>query len=115
MKSPLELVIFIGAMAAATLITRFLPFWLPSRVLASSPMRKLKNGLPAVILLLLIVYSLKNTALLLPPHGLPELIALSLTLGLHLWKRNALLSIASGTGVYMVLEQTQILTKLLTP
>ena len=39
------------------------------------------------------------------PHGLPELIALTVLTALHLWKRNVLLSIGAGTVLYMVLVQ----------
>ena len=38
-------------------------------------------------------------------NGLPELIALAVVTGLHLWKGNVLLSIGVGTAVYMVLVQ----------
>lgn len=36
---------------------------------------------------------------------LPELIAIAVTAGLHLWKRNTLISIGAGTVVYMLLVQ----------
>lgn len=38
-------------------------------------------------------------------HGLPEAIAVAVTAGLHLWKRNTLVSILVGTAVYMLLVQ----------
>lgn len=108
MKDPFALVVFIVAMATATVITRFLPFWLPSRWLDNDFVRTLKVGLPAVILLLLVVYSLKDTVVGSAPWGLNEALSLALVLGLHLWKRNALLSIAAGTALYMVLVQTGV-------
>ena len=39
------------------------------------------------------------------PFGLPELIAGAVVVGLHVWRKNPLLSICSGTAVYMVLIQ----------
>jgi branched-subunit amino acid transport protein AzlD len=36
---------------------------------------------------------------------LPSLIGVAITAGLHAWKRNTLLSIISGTVVYMLLVQ----------
>ena len=39
------------------------------------------------------------------PYGLPELIGVLATAGLHLYKRNTLLSIAGGTAVYMLMVQ----------
>ena len=38
-------------------------------------------------------------------HGLPEMIAVSVIVGLHWWKGNSLLSIGAGTVVYMALVQ----------
>ena len=38
-------------------------------------------------------------------ESVPELIAIAAVAGLHLWKRNVLLSIAGGTVLYMVLVQ----------
>lgn len=113
MKPPVELFAFILAMASATALTRFLPFWLPGRWLDNAFVRTLKTGLPAVILLLLVVYSLKDTPLAAAPWGLPELVSLAVVLGLHLWRRNALLSIGVGTALYMVLIQTGVLTRVL--
>ena len=61
--------------------------------------------LPAAVFGLLIVYCLRNVDVLSGSHGLPELIAIALTVVLHRWKRNMLLSIAGGTICYMVLVQ----------
>ena len=38
-------------------------------------------------------------------HGIPELIAIAVVIGLHLWKKQMLLSIAGGTVCYMLLVQ----------
>ena len=54
---------------------------------------------------LLVVYCLRSISWLSAPHGAPELIAIAAVAGLHLWKRNVLLSIAGGTVLYMVLVQ----------
>ena len=40
-----------------------------------------------------------------PTHGLPELLAGAAVVGLHLWKRQMLLSIVGGTICYMLLVQ----------
>ena len=54
---------------------------------------------------MLVVYCLRGVDLFGPNHGLPELIAAAAVVGLHLWKKNTLLSIAAGTALYMVLVQ----------
>ena len=55
--------------------------------------------------LFLVVYCLRGVDLLGPTHGLPELLAGAAVVGLHLWKKNTLLSIAVGTALYRVLVQ----------
>lgn len=50
-------------------------------------------------------YTLRNVDLLSGSHGLPEAIAIAVVAGLHLWKRQMLLSIAGGTVCYMLLVQ----------
>ena len=52
------------------------------------------------------VYCLRNVDLLSGSHGLPELLSILLVIGLHVWKRQMLLSIAGGTIFYMFLVQT---------
>ena len=54
---------------------------------------------------MLVIYCLRNVSLLSGSHGLPELIGIAATVGLHLWKRQMLLSIAGGTICYMLLVQ----------
>ena len=61
--------------------------------------------LPGAIFAMLVVYYLRNVTPLAGSHGLPELIAVAATVGLHVWKRQTLLSIAAGTITYMLLVQ----------
>lgn len=59
--------------------------------------------LPSAIFAMLVIYCLKNVSFRAYSYGLPELIAIAVTAGLHFWKRQMLLSIAGGTIVYMLL------------
>ena len=61
--------------------------------------------LPPAVMGMLIVYSLKSVKLLEVSSSLPVAIAIAVTSLLHLWKRNNLLSILSGTAIYMALVQ----------
>jgi branched-subunit amino acid transport protein AzlD len=54
---------------------------------------------------LLVVYSLKSVSIFSGSHGIPELIAIVVTVLLHLWKKQMLVSIAGGTVCYMLLVQ----------
>ena len=61
--------------------------------------------LPPAMMGLLVVYCLRNVSLIRSPHGIPELIAIAVIVVLHKWKENVLLSIGTGTVVYMLLVQ----------
>lgn len=102
----IQRVLTIAICAIATMTTRFLPF-LVFREGTKTPkyVQYLGNALPPAIFSMLIVYCLKSVNLLSGSHGLPEAIAVLVTGGLHLWKRQMLLSIAGGTVCYMLLVQ----------
>ena len=96
----------IALCALATMLTRFLPFLLfSSRRPTPKYVRYLGRALPPAIFGMLVVYCLKNVCIVSGSHGLPELIAIAVTVGLHLWKRQTLLSIAGGTIAHMLLIQ----------
>lgn len=96
----------IALCALATMLTRFLPFLLfSSRRPTPKYVRYLGRALPPAIFGMLVVYCLKNVSIVSGTHGLPELIAIAVTVGLHLWKRQTLLSIAGGTIAHMLLIQ----------
>lgn len=100
-------IITIAICCAATLITRFLPFSVFSSKKRSTPkfVEYLGNALPAAVFGMLVVYCLKSVDIMTGSHGLPELIAIVVVVGLHLWRRQTLLSIAGGTVCYMLLIQ----------
>ncbi len=99
-------ILTIGLCALATALTRFLPFLIfGSDKSTPKYVQYLGKALPAAIFSMLVVYCFKEVSLLSGSHGLPELIALLVVVGLHLWKRQMFLSIAGGTICYMVLVQ----------
>ena len=105
MSVPLQLLTILLC-ALATILTRFLPFFIFSEKRKTPPfIQYLGRALPAAIFGMLVVYCLKNVSLLTGSHGLPEAIAIAVVVGLHLWKRQMLLSIAGGTVCYMLLVQ----------
>lgn len=96
----------IGLCALATMLTRFLPFLLfSSKRPTPKYVQYLGKALPPAIFGMLVVYCLKSVSIVSGSHGLPELIAIAVTVGLHLWRRQTLLSIAGGTVAYMLLVQ----------
>lgn len=101
-----EQVITVGLCVLGTMLTRFLPFLIFKE---SKPtpeyVQYLGKALPAAIFGMLVIYCLKDVSIVGGSHGIPELIAIGVTVGVHLWKRQMLLSIAGGTVCYMLLVQ----------
>ena len=101
-----EILLTVAAVSFGTMLTRFLPFLIfPAGKPTPGFIRFLGKYLPSAVFGLLVVYCLKHVTLFSGSHGLPELIAIAVTAGLHLWRRQMLLSIAGGTACYMLLVQ----------
>lgn len=99
-------IITIAVAVLATVLTRFLPFIIfPAGKETPKYIKYLGKVLPAAVFGLLVVYCLKDVNILSFPHGLPELIAITVVVLLHLFKRQMFLSIAGGTVCYMLLVQ----------
>ena len=96
----------IAVMSAVTFLTRALPFLLFDR--GEHPPKivlYLGKVLPPAIIAMLIVYCLKSVTPFAGSRGIPEAIALLVTVGLHKWKHETLLSVAGGTLCYVLLVQ----------
>lgn len=93
----------VAAMAAVTLLCRATPFLFFMRRRPPALVDYLQVYIPPMIMTVLVLGSYKSLDLRLPPYGLPEIVAGLAVAGLHLWKRNTLLSIFAGTALYMVL------------
>lgn len=101
-----EKLITICAIILATVIMRFLPFVIfPDNKPTPKFIQYMGRVLPAAVFSLLIVYSLKSVDILSGSHGIPELIAIAITVAAHLWKKQMLISICAGTLSYMLLVQ----------
>ena len=97
----------IAVCTAATMLTRFLPFLIFSSKEQQPPevVRYLGRVLPAAIFGMLIVYCLKGVTPFSGSRGIPEALALLVTVALHKWKHQTLLSVAGGTFCYVLLVQ----------
>lgn len=99
-------IITIAMCILGTMLTRYLPFLIFSDKRPTPQyILYLGKALPCAIFGMLVVYCLKDVSILSGTHGLPELIAIGVTVALHLWKKQMLLSIAGGTMTYMLLIQ----------
>lgn len=100
-------IITVAMCIAGTMLTRFLPFLVfSSKRPTPRYIQYLGKVLLGAIFAMLVIYCLRNVSFLQGSHGLPELIAIAVTVVLHLWKKQMLLSIAGGTICYMLLVQS---------
>lgn len=99
-----QLILMIAVAGACTFATRLFPFALfGGKKEVPKFIKYLGNVLPVAILGILIVYCLRDFEKGSINYILPQIIAVVLTAGIHLWKKNTLLSIAVGTIGYMLL------------
>lgn len=99
-----QLILMIDVAGACTFATRLFPFALfGGKKEVPKFIKYLGNVLPVAILGILIVYCLRDFEKGSINYILPQIIAVALTAGIHLWKKNTLLSIAVGTIGYMLL------------
>ena len=99
-------IITIALCSIGTMLTRFLPFLIfSSKRPTPKFIQYLGHALPCAIFGMLVIYCLKDVNFLAGTHGVPELLAIAITVILHLLKRNMLLSVAAGTVSYMLLIQ----------
>lgn len=96
----------IAVCALVTALLRFLPFLIfGENRKTPEVIAYLGQVLPFAIMGMLVVYCLKDVSFISAPFGIPEAIGCAVVAGLHIWKRNTLLSIGAGTVVYMLLVQ----------
>lgn len=99
-----QLILMIAVAGACTFATRLFPFALfGGKKEVPKFIKYLGDVLPVAILGVLIVYCLRDFEKGSINYILPQIIAVALTAGIHLWKKNTLLSIAVGTIGYMLL------------
>ncbi len=99
-------ILIVAVVTLVTMATRFLPFLIFREGHKIPPLvLRLGRVLPYAVIGMLVVYCLKDLTVTASPFGLPELLACTAVVGLHIYKRNTLLSIAGGTLLYMLLLQ----------
>lgn len=105
LTTPQSLMIIL-AIAAATFLTRVIPFMLfPGHKKTPKFITYLGDVLPYASIGMLVVYCLKDVSIRAMPLGLPELTSILVIALLHKWKKSTLLSIGGGTILYMIIVQ----------
>jgi branched-subunit amino acid transport protein AzlD len=99
----------IFVMALITFLTRVFPFIFFHNGKPPQVVLFIGRYIPRVMMAILVVYCLKDASWGTAPYGLNELLAVGTVVVLHLWRRNALVSIFGATLLYMFLVQSSVL------
>lgn len=91
-------------MAISTYLTRLTPFLMFTPGKENAKLNFVAKNTPPMVMMILVIYMLKEVDYL-STAIFYTLFALAVTVGLQILKRNALLSIVSGTIVYMFFVQ----------
>lgn len=91
-------------MAISTYLTRLTPFLMFTPGKENAKLNFVAKNTPPMVMMILVIYMLKEVDYL-STEIFYTLFALADTVGLQIFKRNALLSIVSGTIVYMFFVQ----------
>lgn len=103
--SNMEIYLAIAVMAIVNYFTRVFPFIFFMKKEPPAYIVFIEKFFPAVIMVILIVYSLKDVSFHTYPYGLKEIGGVVFTATIHLILKNYLVSIFGGTIFYMFLVQ----------
>ena len=106
MSENLHTALLIAVMSLVTIGLRAIPFGIfGGKRQVPKAILYLGEVLPSAALGMLAVYCLRDLSFTAAPYGLPELLACAAVVLVQIWKRNTILSILSGTILYMLLLQ----------
>jgi branched-subunit amino acid transport protein AzlD len=89
--------------SAVTWTLRAAPFALLAPIRHSALLPYLNENMPVGIVTILVVYTVRHVSPSLTPETLAVAAGLAVTAGLHLWRRNAVLSVLGGTATHVAL------------
>lgn len=95
-------VLIVAVAAAATFLTRVIPFAAFGKRKIPQTVDYLGRILPPAIIATLVVYCLRNVDFISGYHGAAEIIAVAVICVLHLWRRNTLLSVGGFSPSFFV-------------
>ncbi len=101
----LEIYLAIAVMAVVNYFTRVFPFIFFIKKEPPLYIIFIEKYFPPVIMMILIIYTLKDIDFKVYPYAFKELLGITVTAILHLSIKNYLISIFGGTVFYMALVQ----------
>jgi branched-subunit amino acid transport protein AzlD len=100
------ILLLVGVSAAVTWALRALPFAALAPMRHSRVVRYLSVHMPVGVMVMLAIYTLHTAPRETFRDVLWLVVGVAVTAGLHVWRRQALLSILVGTTVYVALVST---------
>jgi len=97
-------IILVAVIALVNLVLRFLPAIVLKGRETPKVIAYLGKVLPYAVMGMLVIYCLRNVTFTSLSGFVPEAAAIAVIAALYLWRRNSILSIISGTAVYMILR-----------
>lgn len=101
--SLIDALISVPIMALVIFLLRLFPFAFFSKKEPPAVFNYIGKYLPPLVMAVLIIYSLQSVEFTKTPYGLPHIAGCLFTIIMHIWKKNAMISIFGGTIVYMLL------------
>ncbi|WP_144793819.1 branched-chain amino acid transporter permease [Kocuria palustris] len=101
-----ELPCILAAVAVAAAVTwalRALPFAMLAPLQESRLLPYIGDRLAVGVMIILVIYTLQDLDLVAMSVSIPAAVALAVTVGLHLWRGNMVLSLVAGTLTHVVL------------
>lgn len=108
MADPAYVAAAVGVAVAITVALRVVPFAVRNAMGDSRLLADLGHRMPLGAMAILAVYCLSSIDVGAPGHGVDRLLGVAATVGMHAWRRNAVLSILAGTAVCLVLANTML-------
>ena len=102
----LYLVAALAIASAITVALRAIPFAVKNALRESTLVADVGRWMPLGAITILAVYALSTIDVVKWPNGIPELVGVAVTVTLHRWRHNAVLSILAGTLACIALANT---------
>ncbi|ALV64954.1 branched-chain amino acid transporter permease [Campylobacter fetus] len=87
----------------ATVLTRFLPYWLFKKRSDNKTLLHLQRTTTLIIMIVLLFYALRSMDFSTLNLGFSAVFCLFLVFALQIWKKNSLISITVPTIIYMII------------
>lgn len=88
-------------LAVISLALRTAPLLIPESLEKHWTVQTIGRLLPAALMVLILIHLMQETPFKAYPYGIPQLVGLAGTMGIHYWRKNLFISIATGMAVFV--------------